>query len=215
MIKELVRKAGRKFGIRTSTAQERYLSDQARNGLFCFIHINKCGGTSVEKALGLPKIHDTAQQRHQLLGPKRWNEMFSFALIRHPYAKVASHYRYRVKTNQTGLNDRHLNLNDWVLAAYGDKDERYYDNPLMFAPCFDWISDEDGNIIVDHISKLENIENDWPFIAQSCGYEGSLPKANSTRPNDDRVEALDARSKAIILDHFQTDFENWGYDPES
>ena len=37
---------------------EDYLRAQQRDGTYPFIHINKCGGTSVEQALGLPKIHE-------------------------------------------------------------------------------------------------------------------------------------------------------------
>ena len=36
-----------------------YLLRQRLGGRYVFIHINKCGGTSVEAALGIPvKIHD-------------------------------------------------------------------------------------------------------------------------------------------------------------
>ena len=41
-------------------------------GQFAFIHINKCGGTSIEAALNLPKTHDTAQQRRDKIGRDHW-----------------------------------------------------------------------------------------------------------------------------------------------
>ena len=40
----------------------RYLLRQRASARYVFIHINKCGGTSVEAALRIPiKIHDSAQ----------------------------------------------------------------------------------------------------------------------------------------------------------
>ena len=46
-----------------------YYRWQRRFGRVVFIHINKCGGTSIEAALGIPKkIHDTALRRREMIG---------------------------------------------------------------------------------------------------------------------------------------------------
>lgn len=133
-------------------------------GQFAFIHINKCGGTSIEAALDLPKIHDTARQRRDKIGAARWERIPSFALVRNPYAKVASHYRYRVKRNHTGLGSDSIGLNEWVHQAYGEKNPEYYDNPLMFAPCIDWITDEAREVMVDLVVRIEEIDISWHQI---------------------------------------------------
>lgn len=200
----------RLFGIRPS---ERYVERLKTGGSFCFIHINKCGGTSVEKALGLPLIHDTARQRIAKIGRARWDEMLSFALVRHPYAKVVSHYRYRVKTNQTGMGDGHIALGDWVLRTYGEKDPRYYDQPLMFQPCLDWLTDEAGEVAVQHILKLERIDEDWPaFSEMAFGRRVSLGQHNTTKPaGSSDAQALGAEAVALLDAHFARDFDHFGY----
>ena len=136
--------------------------------------------------------------------------------MRHPYAKVISHYNYRVKTAQTGMEDSHITLNDWVRAAYRDHDPTYYDNPLMFAPCRDWLVDENDRIIVDFIGKLENIDTDWPQIRALIGVTAELPTLNTTtraghgkaRP----AELLDAEARAILDQTFARDFDTFGYE---
>ena len=75
---------------------------------YSFIHINKCGGTSVERFLGIPTVHDTAAHRIKTIVKKNWDNRFTFALIRHPYSKVVSHYNYRTKTNQNNLREMPL-----------------------------------------------------------------------------------------------------------
>jgi hypothetical protein len=181
---------------------------QPPNASFCFVHINKCGGTSIEKALGIPKIHRTAAQWREALGADRWERMFTFALVRHPFEKVSSHYRYRVRTNQTGLGDRRLSLNDWVRLAYGERDPRYYDKPLMFAPCLEWIVDQQGEVLVDHVAKLENIAQEWTYIAAMTGGPSELRLENATERSQ---ESLDQTSRNIILERFRPDFEAFGY----
>jgi chondroitin 4-sulfotransferase 11 len=189
-----------------------YLIRQRLSGSYVFIHINKCGGTSVEKALGIPvKIHDIARHRRLKLGRRRWREAFTFALVRHPYDRVVSLHKFRIRTNQTGLGDRPLELNAWVRAAFGSKDPAYYDKPHFFAPCFDWVSDRDGQIIVDHIAKLEAIEEEWPALRARLGAAADLPMRNAT-PGPGR-DSLDAESRRIIQRHFRRDFEAFGYEP--
>lgn len=179
-------------------------------GKFLFIHINKCGGTSIEKALGIPiKIHETALQLRKRLGDEPWSRMFKFALVRNPYDKVCSHYRYRVKTGQTGLKFMRLSLNDWVYEAYGEKNPIYYDNELMFKPCFDWLVDENGGILIDEVYKLESINDSWPYIMNRCGVNATLPKANQTSVSDGSGRNdLNCTSVEIINKLFKSDFTN-------
>ncbi len=187
---------------------EDYIAALRQEGALAFIHINKCGGTSVEKALGIPKIHDTALQRIEKIGRDRWDALTTFTIVRHPYSKVASHYRYRVKTAQTGLEDRHIDMNDWIRESYGAKNPQYYDQPLMFAPCVEWISDAAGAILVDHILKLESIDADWASFRATAGVKADLPHQNKTAPEAPEF-APDALE--IIQTHFAQDFDTLGY----
>lgn len=191
---------------------EDYLRAQRHSGTFCFIHINKCGGTSVEKALGLPKIHDTAMMRRETLGAAAWNRLTTFSIVRHPFDKVASHYRYKVKKNKSGLGDGRLDLNAWVLETYRDRNPSYYKNPLMFAPCLSWLTDETGTIMVDFVGRLETIETDWQKIQALIGVAAELPRVNKTRGEEGAGLSLEARE--VIRRAFAVDFEAFGYDPE-
>ena len=179
---------------------------------FAFIHINKCGGTSIEAALDLPKRHDTARQRRDKIGAAQWQRIPSFAVVRNPYAKVSSHYRYRVKTNQTGLGSGSMGLNEWVRRAYGEKDPECYNNPLMFAPCIDWITDEAGEIMVNLVIRLEEIDIRWHQIEALIGKTAVLSKENATSRKEDATEdSLNSESIQIINNHFKKDFETFGY----
>jgi len=190
-----------------------YLLEQRLAGRYVFIHINKCGGTSVEAALGIPKLHDTARLRRLKIGRRRWEKAFTFALVRHPYSRLISFYKYRARYNQTGLRDeRPPDLNAWIRATLADRDPAYYDQPRMFAPCFDWVSDRNGRVIVDYIAKLETIEEQWPVIQERIGEPGALPVRNVSGNRSDR-EILDGEARRIIQESFRKDFEAFGYEP--
>lgn len=181
----------------------------------CFIHINKCGGTSVEKALGLPKVHDTASERRSRVGEAAWRRMYKFAVVRHPYCKVVSHYNYRVRTNQTNLAEDKVDLNTWIIEAYEDQSPRYFDNPTMFAPCYAWISDQHTKeIIVDDVFKLEELSDFWPTIASRAGSpRAKLMHENRTVESKlaDAKAQLSDRAKQIIQEKFDDDFRAFKY----
>ena len=193
-------------------AHRRYLWMQRVRGGPIFIHINKCGGSSVERALGLPeRLHDTALQRRRRIGARAWDANFSFALVRNPEDRVRSHHRFRVQTGQTGLDRAPLGLNDWIRAAYRDRDPAYMNNPLMFAPCHRWLSDADGRILVDRVLRLEDLEAGWPEIEAALGRPVPLGHVNRSRPA--APEPLDAEAKRVLTQHFAPDYEAFGYAP--
>lgn len=175
-----------------------------------FIHINKTGGSSIERALGLPFQHRTAMDIREDIGAARWQGRFKFAFVRNPWDKVASHYRFRVKTDQTGLGESRLEFSEWVKRAYGDRDPRYYDNPLMFMPQLDWISDEDGQVAVDFIGRFERLADDFQEVCRRIGVHATLPHLKSSGDHDYR-DAYDEAARAIVADRFARDLEHFGY----
>ena len=126
---------------------------------FVFVHINKTGGSSIEQALGIRFQHRTAMELVADMGMEQWRNHFSFSVVRNPWDKVLSHYSYRVLTNQTGMADGHIGFTDWVCEAYGRKNPTYYDKPKMFMPQVDWISDEQGRILIDYVARFESLQS--------------------------------------------------------
>lgn len=175
-----------------------------------FVHINKTGGSSIEKALGLPFQHLTAMELRREMGAARFDRSFSFAFVRNPWAKVASHYRYRVKTNQTGLGADPVPFPEWVRRAYGDRDPAFYDQPRMFMPQTEWISDEAGRVLVDFVGRFERLEEDFAEVCRLLGTTAELPHLKSSGGRDCRT-MYDPESASIVADRFATDVERFGY----
>jgi chondroitin 4-sulfotransferase 11 len=181
-----------------------------RRAPFVFVHINKTGGSSVEKALGLPFQHRTALEIRADLGQRLWDERFKFTVIRNPWDKVASHYHYRVKTNQTGLGDHPIPFTEWVRRAYGDREPRYHDQPKMFMPQVDWICDESGTVIVDFIGRFERLNDDFHTACQHIGRRAELPHLKKSQNRDYRRE-YDTASVDIVAERFAGDVSEFGY----
>jgi hypothetical protein len=175
-----------------------------------FIHINKTGGSSIERALGLPFQHRTAQEIIQDLGEKRWLKRFRFAFVRNPWDKVASHYQFRVKTNQTGLGRQPIPFGEWVRIAYGEQALPYYDNPKMFMPQVDWLTDQQGRIQLDFVGRFERLNADFAEVCHRIGHKAALPHLKKSSGGDYR-RLYDAASAEIVARWFARDIEAFRY----
>lgn len=194
----------------TATTRKRPPRDPVRTDVpFEFVHINKCGGSSIEIALGLTKSHDTAAIRRDKIGAEAWDKAFTFATIRNPFDRIVSIYYYRVRTDQGGMADRHLNINDWVREALGERNPAYFEGNQLLWPALRWLSDDD-QIIVDHIARLEDIEMEWREICTRLGIDRRLSVFNNNlHPPHGAI--LNAASRAVIEDVFAEDLETFGY----
>ena len=76
----------RKVKHRRTLFLERHLQN------YIFIHINKTGGTSIERALGGKFQHKTAREKIAELGEAVWQAKFTFAFVRNPWDKMVSQY---------------------------------------------------------------------------------------------------------------------------
>lgn len=182
----------------------KYLQD------FVFIHINKTGGSSIEAALGIPFQHRTAAEVIEDIGVDRWSRRFTFAFVRNPWDKVASHYRYRVRTDQTGLASAGIGFEEWVHLAYGERDPRFYDKPRMFMPQVDWISDASGRVAVDFVGRFESLRDDFQRVCRALGRRADLPHLKRSNRGDYR-ELYGRDSAEVVARRFAPDLDAFGY----
>jgi len=181
----------------------------AADGLI-LIHINKTGGSSIEKAFDMPLEHKTAQEKIVQLGRAKWDSCFSFAVVRNPWDKVVSHYHYRVQTNQTGLADQHIDFKQWVKLCYSEQNPAYYDKPKMFQPQTDWLEDESGKIVVNFICRFENLAEDFATLCSKIDRSVELPHVKTSSRGHYR-DYYDQETTAIIERWFKSDITLFGY----
>lgn len=190
-----------------------WLYKQRFLGNYAFVHVPKCGGTSIEAALGVPwKIHKTAQEQRRIFGRRAWERVFSFAVVRNPFARVLSDYTYR-STEVPFYRARPLRgiaFNDWVRLTYQERDPQFFDRPLFLAPAMEWVADEEDHILVDYVAKLETIGTDWPVIRANIRRCGPLPHLNRSATPDYR-EVYSSEARRIVERHFEADLEAFKY----
>lgn len=183
------------------------------NGAYIFIHINKTGGTSIDKSLGIKiKKHLTAKQVIDIVGRSKWDMAYKFAFVINPWDKVVSHYKYRIKTNQSLMKEKSIEFADWIRVTYGkDKDPFYYDIPQMFFQQVEWLKNNQNEIDIDFIGRFENIAEDFNKIQQKLKLFSPLPHLNKTITTDYHEFYKNQESIDIISNAFKDDINYFNY----
>jgi len=187
-----------------------------RAGLI-FIHVPKCAGTSVSKALyGSSLGHYTARELRSF-SPNTFNDLTTVAVIRDPFERALSAYKYansggtktgwaasRQEYDQDSFATFESFANTW-LAAQSTENLDY-----VFRRQTDFILDREGNIIVDQLVKLEDLVRLWPTIIKNKKVSlQQIPELNRQNAKSlEEISISDDASAALRL-FYKSDFDLW------
>lgn len=179
---------------------------------FVFIHIPKTAGTSITKIIGEPfQKHNTAKVVIETIGREQWEKAFKFTVVRNPFDKVHSWYKFRIMHNQSNMKKKPISFKDWVACTYGEsKDPYYYYRALNFEPQVEWLKNEKGEIEMDQIVRFENLATEFNEVAEIVGIDSQLPHINKTAKTNYR-DFYDDETRLIIEKAHQEDLETFGY----
>lgn len=195
-----------------------------------FVHIQKTGGNSIRRALGLPENppdkHRTARELRASLGTAAWEDRFSFAFVRNPWDRLVSWWTMIdakrpafEEPRMAQTNDFHayvlakartfeefiLNCTDTIADAGGQKS--------ILRPQLDYVADADGLILVDFVGRFETIGDDFRVVAGRLGLHGrELPHVNASRSRRHYRDYYDPALAAVVGERFKPDLAAFGYE---
>ena len=189
----------------------------AWRGRIVFIHINKTGGTSVERALNLRSERKTALEKRSEMGERRFARAFKFAFVRNPWdLQVSSfHHIRRERPHLLGEHDAFEAFLRWKLDP--ERPYQYHiDTSVQLQT--DYLVDLHGRVIVDFIGHYERLAEDFAEVCARIGVSHlSLPheRRAADREKDYRQYYSDETAE-LVARHFARDIELLGYrfDPE-
>lgn len=201
---------------------------------FLFIHVPKTAGASIHQAL-LPYAHDTTNhwmnrflrlfgihvnhfthykaklfRGHSTAGEVRsqlprhvYDNFFKFAFVRNPWDLLVSYYHY-IRRKQTHHRHGHV-LRLQSFEEYVDYEVRR--NRVSQKR---FVTDENGEILVDFIGRFESLREDFAYVAQSLRIPARLDHFNKSEHRDYRSYYNDHLIE-LVAEHFREDIEMFGY----
>lgn len=149
--------------------------------------------------------HIQAKELKRMLGSD-WDSMYTFGLVRNPWDWQVSLYHYMRQSSDHHQHELAKSLKDF-------KDYIYWrvNNEIRLQKNF--FSDDKGNIIVDYIEKIENMDKFLEEISRKIGYDINVKHLNKSK-HTHYTEYYDSETKRLVQNAFADDIEYFGYDFE-
>ncbi len=184
-----------------------------------FVHVPKCAGISVCRALfgNLAGGHADVRRYRVIFGATRFSRYFKFTFVRNPWDRVVSAYTF---LKQGGMNERDRAWAKSHLVDYPDFDSfvtgwlspESARSQLHFRPQLDFLCERSPELLVDFVGYFETLESDFDKIRERLGCGDELPKTNQSNRREDYREYYSARTKEIVARVYRDDIHALGYD---
>ena len=204
--------------MRRSVSQDGYTYEPFDINKTIFVHIPKCAGVSVNKALfgNLGGGHTSLNGYTMVFEPKYLAEYFKFTVVRNPWDRLVSTYFF-LKKGGFGENDRRWFEQE--LMEFKDFDD-FVKNWLnrnniwkthLFRPQYHYMFEYRNKVNLDFVAFFENIDEDFSYIAKRIGCNSSLPNLNSSKhtPYTDYYNEVTTN---IVAEAYAEDIKMLGYD---
>lgn len=182
-----------------------------------FIHVPKCAGSSVAKALfGNNPAGHLPLYWYEKQFQERYRHYFKFGFVRDPLHRALSAYNYLLKS-QPGRDQAAFEL----VSKYASFDA-FVDHWLCaenitrqihFAPQYYFLQNAMGSIDVDFIGRHENLEADFRALCTHLHLKADLQHINrSAEPGPSVRTACSVASRRKVREVYARDYELFSYE---
>ena len=168
-----------------------------------FVHVPKCGGTSILTQREIELANDAGSPSHQLISEMPLAKHFkTFTFVRSPYTKIYSAYSFckRNESRAKTMGIENLTFEEFILSLPAKIESR------LFIPQWDFVT-INGDYAVDLTGKFETLQEDWELIS---GATMKLPRENTG--DGQRWAVWTDEMKDIVYDRYKVDFKMFDYD---
>ena len=168
-----------------------------------FIHIIKTGGTSIEKLFNSPPSdHRRGRDYLELLGAEKYQQYFSFAIVRNPWDKMVSQYFF----NAHKWNPENTSFKEYIKKfGKGERISKY--SPFHFS----YIMDANEQIIVDYIGRFEKLQDSFNHVCKQVDLNiTKLPHYKKSTHGCYR-DYYDEESRRIVAKMFEKEIDYFEY----
>lgn len=197
---------------------------------FIFVHVPKTAGTSVMKSLvnvrgnnknwlaktkheTLAELYSNAEGRYSLKDKllfRTLNNYFTFGLIRNPWDRMASFYRFLVEKRPIKEINCVSSFRDFLIQAIDGV--KWIQDLNSMKPQLDYFTFPDGMMKMDFLGHFEFLEEDLNSVATRIGCPMILPCYNrSSNTGRDYRDEYDEEMIKIVQSLFEEEIAHFGY----
>jgi len=198
-------------------AMEHFVRDRC-----IFVHIPKCAGTSVLKSLfaNEAKLHWKLSYYRLVFRPEQFRDFFKFTFVRNPWDRLVSGYHYMkdggepgVPSDQAWAKQHLLHYRDFDDFAQHGLPRPEIRRWLTFVPQHEFVTlPWRRGPQVDFIGKVEQMDQDYRYVAQRLGKPLPLETHNRSQRGADYRSYYSASTRRLVERYYAEDIKMFGYE---
>jgi len=150
------------------------------------------------------RTHDDILAARRRMPTPTFERYFKFAFVRNPWERLVSEYHYILSRPEHG---RHARVSQ--LGSFGEFIRMQI--PRRDAYQLSMLCDRKGNLLMDFVGKLENLQADWEAVCNAIGIpQQSLPRRNKTSYGRYQ-DSYDPAAIDLVAEHWAAEIELFGY----
>lgn len=160
--------------------------------------------------------HLSALQLKYILGEQEFARCFKFTLVRNPWARIVSRYFFTHRQSEPSeeekvrrgttrkFHDKEFEV--WVRDRWKKFRSRGKGNDQL-----DKLTDLDGQLIVDHVGRLENVQACLDIVCDRLGVDRiEVPHVNGTK-HKRYIDYYTDETRDMVAEMCRRDIEYFGY----
>lgn len=190
-----------------------YLLKRPDHETFCNTNLKYNGNSELNLTFccnkGVISYYKSSPELNEImdLDDEKWKNYKKFCVVRNPYAKAISAWKYLMRT----LN---LNIDFGVYLKFKDivSENEYWH---LFISQYENLIDENNELLIDYIIKFENLENEFQSVLNKIGIDkichDDLIVKNKSESDDYYKNYYNQESLKIINEIYEKDFDFFNY----
>ena len=182
-----------------------------------FVHVPKAAGTSISHSLYGRSLGHIAIKDIRECSSREIEGLFSFAFVRNPWDRAVSAYHFARDggSDGAGITNKSIyvgeNFSSFRSFCEWLKSQDVKDLDPVFKTQCSYVLARDGELGVDYIGKIENLDDDLLSISKTIGKKITIGKKNASSrtvyhdyyDSDELIE--------LIGEIYRDDVETFGY----
>lgn len=146
---------------------------------------------------------------------KKYKNYFKFTFVRNPYDRLVSCYEHWIKNEFRSNFDIYdsvkpeMSFEEFVKAISKIPD---HISDGHFRSQHTFITDRKGNLLVNFIGKIENINTDFKKVCKKTGMPYKKLSRINKKAEKNYREYYDEETKKLVQERYKKDFEMFGYE---
>lgn len=151
---------------------------------------------------------------HYWLNPPAYEGSSTFAVIRNPYDRMVSEFHWFEEMGTVSFQEARQ-INEWIIQKLEDcqQKQHFYSH---FLPQHYYVYDANGQRMIDHVLRYENLSQEFPKLVQRFNLPIVLPDKRLHKRDSANMyftkEHLSDKAINLINTFYEKDFKLLGYE---